>query len=59
MMYGVYIDAKWDGWMIKFNTLTEAREAVRSWTDMPKSHIHSTDVTLVKIISTHRQGDTS
>lgn len=43
--------------MLEFDTLEEAREEVRKWTGRTNICGSPTDVTLVKIISTHREGE--
>ena len=58
-MYGVYIGERYEPWMEEFDTLKEARACVRKWTDHPKPRRYPSQVTLVRIISTHEEGSTS
>lgn len=58
MKYGVYIEIPYEACMMKFGTLKEARAEVRRWTNRSVSRKkNKAEVTLVKIMSTHQEGD--
>lgn len=60
--YGVYVSMDYEAWLDQYDTLEEAQAAIQDWrTQKPSPPVLSigleTEITLVKLISEHKQGD--
>ena len=55
--YGVFTAEAYEAWMPLFETLKEARNHAEHWRKRPKPHRSPTQITVVKIISEHLEGD--
>lgn len=56
MIYGVYIEMRYESWMMDFATLREARAEVKKWRTRTKN-TRPADISLVRIMSEHEEGD--
>ena len=59
MKYGGFIGEPYEAWMYVFDTLKEARAYVTNWRTMRKPSCRPTQITLVRIMSDHEEGDLS
>ena len=55
--YGVIITERYEVWTNDFDTLREARAYAEHWRKKPKPRAPAANVTVVRIMSEHLEGD--